>query len=140
MVLDGGMGTMIQQHQLEEEDFRGDELKEQPLPLKGNNDLLSITQPDIIYKIHKEYLNAGADIIETNTFSRTSIAQADYGLEHMAYHLNRMSAELARRAVDDFTKQTGSKRYVAGAVGPTNKTLSVSPSVERPDFRNHLMG
>ncbi|XP_053269745.1 methionine synthase isoform X1 [Pleuronectes platessa] len=136
MVLDGGMGTMIQQHQLEEEDFRGDELKEHPLPLKGNNDLLSITQPDIIYKIHKEYLNAGADILETNTFSSTSIAQADYGLEHMAYRLNRMSAELARRAVDDFTKQTGSKRYVAGAVGPTNKTLSVSPSVERPDFRN----
>ncbi|XP_062269769.1 methionine synthase isoform X1 [Platichthys flesus] len=136
MVLDGGMGTMIQQHQLEEEDFRGDELKEHQLPLKGNNDLLSITQPDLIYKIHKEYLNAGADIIETNTFSSTSIAQADYGLEHMAYRLNRMSAELARRAVDDFTKQTGSKRYVAGAVGPTNKTLSVSPSVERPDFRN----
>ncbi|XP_035001274.2 methionine synthase [Hippoglossus stenolepis] len=136
MVLDGGMGTMVQQHKLEEEDFRGDELKDHPLPLKGNNDLLSITQPDIIYQIHKEYLNAGADIIETNTFSSTSIAQADYGLEHMAYRLNRKSAELARMAVDDFTKQTGSKRYVAGAVGPTNKTLSVSPSVERPDFRN----
>ncbi|XP_069373353.1 methionine synthase isoform X1 [Paralichthys olivaceus] len=136
MVLDGGMGTMVQQHKLEEEDFRGDELKEHPLPLKGNNDLLSVTQPDIIYKIHKEYLQAGADIIETNTFSSTSIAQADYGLEHMAYRLNRTSAELARRAVDDFIKQTGSKRYVAGAVGPTNKTLSVSPSVERPDFRN----
>ncbi|KAI3365357.1 hypothetical protein L3Q82_010443, partial [Scortum barcoo] len=136
MVLDGGMGTMIQQHKLEEEDFRGDEFKEHPLPLKGNNDLLSITQPDIIYKIHKEYLLAGADIIETNTFSGTSTAQADYGLEHMAYRLNRMSAELARRAADDVIKQTGRKRYVAGAVGPTNKTLSVSPSVERPDFRN----
>ncbi|XP_023254269.1 methionine synthase-like, partial [Seriola lalandi dorsalis] len=83
MVLDGGMGTMIQQHKLEEEHFRGDEFKEHPLSLKGNNDLLSITQPDIIYKIHKEYLQAGADIIETNTFSSTSIAQADYGLEHM---------------------------------------------------------
>uniref|UniRef100_A0A3Q3JA11 Methionine synthase n=1 Tax=Monopterus albus TaxID=43700 RepID=A0A3Q3JA11_MONAL len=136
MVLDGGMGTMIQQHKLKEEDFRGDEFKEHPLPLKGNNDLLSITQPDIIYKIHKEYLQAGADIIETNTFSSTSIAQADYGLEHLAYRLNRASAELARRAADDVTKQTGCKRYVAGAVGPTNKTLSVSPSVESPDFRN----
>ncbi|XP_028991030.1 methionine synthase [Betta splendens] len=136
MVLDGGMGTMIQQHKLEEEDFRGDEFKEHPLPLKGNNDLLSITQPKIIYDIHKEYLQAGADIIETNTFSSTSIAQADYGLEHMAYRLNRASAELARRAADDVAKQTGCKRYVAGSVGPTNKTLSVSPSVERPDFRN----
>ncbi|XP_028287137.1 methionine synthase [Parambassis ranga] len=136
MVLDGGMGTMIQQHKLEEEDFRGDKFKNHPMSLKGNNDLLSITQPDIIYKIHKEYLQAGADIIETNTFSSTSIAQADYGLEHMAYQLNRVSAELARRAADDVTKQTGCKRYVAGAVGPTNKTLSVSPSVERPDFRN----
>ncbi|KAM6898711.1 methionine synthase isoform 2-T2 [Lycodopsis pacificus] len=136
MVLDGGMGTMIQQHQLEEEDFRGEEFKEHPLPLKGNNDLLSITQPDIVLQIHKDYLLAGADFIETNTFSSTSVAQADYGLEHMAYRLNRESAELARRAADDVAKQTGCKRYVAGAVGPTNKTLSVSPSVERPDFRN----
>ncbi|CAM9120698.1 unnamed protein product [Lampetra planeri] len=136
MVLDGGMGTMIQQQELEEEAFRGEEFKEHPRLLKGNNDLLSITQPDVIYKIHKEYLQAGADIIETNTFSSTSIAQADYGLEHMAYRLNKASAELARRAADDITKQTGCKRYVAGAVGPTNKTLSVSPSVERPDFRN----
>ncbi|KAM4524386.1 methionine synthase isoform 1-T1 [Odontesthes bonariensis] len=136
MILDGGMGTMIQQHTLKEEDFRGDEFVEHMLPLKGNNDLLSLTQPDIIYKIHKEYLQAGADIIETNTFSSTSIAQADYGLEYMAYRLNRTSAELARKAADDFTKQSGCKRYVAGALGPTNKTLSVSPSVERPDFRN----
>ncbi|XP_078134933.1 methionine synthase isoform X2 [Sander vitreus] len=136
MVLDGGMGTMIQQHKLEEKDFRGDEFKEHPLSLKGNNDLLSITQPNIIYSIHKDYLLAGADIVETNTFSSTSVAQADYGLEHMAYRLNKASAELARRAADDVTKQTGCKRYVAGAVGPTNKTLSVSPSVERPDFRN----
>ncbi|XP_029954265.1 methionine synthase [Salarias fasciatus] len=136
MVLDGGMGTMIQQYKLEEEHFRGDEFKDHRHPLKGNNDLLSITQPDIIYKIHKEYLQAGADIIETNTFSSTSVAQADYGLEHMAYRLNRASAELARRAANDVTRQTGCKRYVAGAVGPTNKTLSVSPSVEKPDFRN----
>ncbi|XP_059180414.1 methionine synthase [Centropristis striata] len=136
MVLDGGMGTMIQQHTFEEEDFRGDEFKEHPRPLKGNNDLLSLTQPDVIYTIHKDYLLAGADIIETNTFSSTSVAQADYGLEHMAYRLNKVSAELARRAADDVTKQTGCKRYVAGAVGPTNRTLSVSPCVERPDFRN----
>uniref|UniRef100_A0A3Q3BEV6 Methionine synthase n=1 Tax=Kryptolebias marmoratus TaxID=37003 RepID=A0A3Q3BEV6_KRYMA len=135
-VLDGGMGTMIQQHKLEEEDFRGDEFKDHPFPLKGNNDLLSITRPEIIYKIHKEYLQAGADIIETNTFSSTSIAQADYGLEHMAYRLNRTSAELARKAAGDVGKQSGCKYYVAGALGPTNKTLSVSPSVERPDFRN----
>ncbi|KAM6896918.1 LOW QUALITY PROTEIN: methionine synthase [Xenentodon cancila] len=136
MVLDGGMGTMIQQHKLEEEDFRGHEFKDHQLPLKGNNDLLSITQPDIIYKLHKEYLEAGADIIETNTFSSTSVAQADYGLEHMAYRLNRKSAELARKAADDVAKQSGCKRYVAGALGPTNKTLSVSPSVDRPDLRN----
>uniref|UniRef100_A0A3P9N267 Methionine synthase n=1 Tax=Poecilia reticulata TaxID=8081 RepID=A0A3P9N267_POERE len=136
MVLDGGMGTMIQQEKLEEEDFRGEEFKEHPLPLKGNNDLLSLTQPAIIYNIHKEYLQAGADIIETNTFSSTSVAQADYGLEQLAYRLNRASAELARKAADDVTKQSGWKRYVAGALGPTNKTLSVSPSVEKPDFRN----
>ncbi|XP_018418795.1 PREDICTED: methionine synthase [Nanorana parkeri] len=136
MVLDGGMGTMIQQHSLSEDSFRGREFAEHEKPLKGNNDLLSITQPDIIYKIHKEYLLSGADIIETNTFSSTSIAQADYGLEDMAYHLNKISAEVARRAADDVTSETGIKRYVAGAMGPTNKTLSISPSVERPDYRN----
>ncbi|KAK6328061.1 hypothetical protein J4Q44_G00000390 [Coregonus suidteri] len=103
---------------------------------EGNNDLLSITQSDVIYNIHKEYLLAGADIIETNTFSSTCIAQADYGLEHLAYRMNKVSAEIARKAADDVTNQTGCKRYVAGAMGPTNKTLSVSPSVERPDFRN----
>ncbi|XP_072523826.1 methionine synthase isoform X2 [Salminus brasiliensis] len=136
MVLDGGMGTMIQQRKLEEEDFRGQEFKDHPKSLKGNNDLLSITKPDVIYSIHKEYLLAGADIIETNTFSGTSVAQADYGLEELAYRLNKASAEVARKAADDVAAQTGVKRYVAGAVGPTNRTLSVSPSVERPDFRN----
>ncbi|KAJ8013643.1 hypothetical protein DPEC_G00031940 [Dallia pectoralis] len=136
MVLDGGMGTMIQEQRLEEENFRGEEFRNHSHSLKGNNDLLSITQPEVIYNIHKEYLLAGADVIETNTFSSTSIAQADYGLEHLAYRLNKASAEVARRAADDVTKQTGCKRYVAGAVGPTNKTLSVSPSVERPDLRN----
>ncbi|XP_066473295.1 methionine synthase isoform X2 [Tiliqua scincoides] len=136
MVLDGGMGTMIQQYSLTEEAFRGQEFEDHVKLLKGNNDMLSITQPDIIYKIHTEYLLCGADIIETNTFSSTRIAQADYGLEHLAYRLNKMSAQVARKAADDITAQTGNKRYVAGAMGPTNKTLSVSPSVERPDYRN----
>ncbi|KAI6071814.1 5-methyltetrahydrofolate--homocysteine methyltransferase [Aix galericulata] len=136
MILDGGMGTMIQQHALSEEDFRGHEFKDHSKPLKGNNDLLSITQPDIICDIHKEYLLSGADIIETNTFSSTRVAQADYGLEHLVYRLNRVSAEVARKAADDVTAQTGIRRYVAGSMGPTNRTLSVSPSVERPDYRN----
>ncbi|XP_032881336.1 methionine synthase isoform X2 [Amblyraja radiata] len=136
MVLDGGMGTMIQQYKLGEDDYRGDEFKDHPKLLKGNNDLLSITQSDIICKIHEEYLLAGADIVETNTFCSTRVAQADYGLQHLAYRLNRISAELARQVADDVGAQTGIKRYVAGAIGPTNKTLSVSPSVERPDYRN----
>uniref|UniRef100_A0A2K6C670 Methionine synthase n=1 Tax=Macaca nemestrina TaxID=9545 RepID=A0A2K6C670_MACNE len=136
MVLDGGMGTMIQRQKLNEEHFRGQEFKDHARPLKGNNDILSITQPDVIYQIHKEYLLAGADIIETNTFSSTSIAQADYGLEHLAYRMNKCSAGVARKAAEEITLQTGIKRFVAGALGPTNKTLSVSPSVERPDYRN----
>ncbi|XP_072189410.1 methionine synthase isoform X3 [Excalfactoria chinensis] len=136
MILDGGMGTMIQQHALSEEDFRGHEFKDHSKSLKGNNDLLSITQPDIICDIHKEYLLAGADIIETNTFSSTRVAQADYGLEHLAYRLNKVSAQVARKAADDVAAQTGIKRFVAGSMGPTNRTLSVSPSVERPDYRN----
>ncbi|XP_078261207.1 methionine synthase [Rhinoraja longicauda] len=136
MVLDGGMGTMIQQYKLGEDEYRGDEFKDHPKLLKGNNDLLSITQSDIICKIHKEYLLAGADIVETNTFSSTTVAQADYGLQHLAYRLNRISAELARQVADDVGAQTGIKRFVAGAIGPTNKTLSISPSVERPDYRN----
>ncbi|KAI5103526.1 methionine synthase [Silurus meridionalis] len=136
MVLDGGMGTMIQQRNLQDDDFHGQEFKDHPQSLKGNNDLLSITKPEVIYSIHKTYLLAGADIIETNTFSSTRVAQADYGLEKLAYRLNKVSAELARKAADEVSAETGVKRYVAGAVGPTNRTLSVSPSVERPDFRN----
>lgn len=136
MVLDGGMGTMIQRHKLSEEDFRGHEFQDHARPLKGNNDILSITQPNVIYQIHKDYLLAGADIIETNTFSSTSIAQADYGLEHLAYRMNKCSAGVARKAAEEVSLQTGIKRFVAGALGPTNKTLSVSPSVERPDYRN----
>ncbi|XP_017339421.1 methionine synthase isoform X1 [Ictalurus punctatus] len=136
MVLDGGMGTMIQQRNLVEDDFRGQEFKDHSRSLQGNNDLLSITKPEVIYTIHKEYLLAGADIVETNTFSSTRVAQADYGLEELAYRLNKVSAEIARKAADEVSAQTGLKRYVAGALGPTNRTLSVSPSVERPDFRN----
>ncbi|XP_077607825.1 methionine synthase [Crocuta crocuta] len=136
MVLDGGMGTMIQQHKLSEEDFRGHEFKDHARPLKGNNDILSVTQPNVIYQIHKDYLLAGADIIETNTFSSTNVAQADYGLEHLAYRMNKCSAAVARKAAEEVSVQTGIKRFVAGALGPTNKTLSVSPSVERPDYRN----
>ncbi|CAK8688788.1 unnamed protein product [Clavelina lepadiformis] len=136
MVFDGGMGTMIQGLRFQEEHFCGEEFVNHSHPLKGNNDLLSLTQPESIYQIHKDYLEAGADFIETNTFSGTSVAQADYGLEHLVRRLNRESAEIAKRAAEDVTLATGVKRYVAGSVGPTNKTLSVSPSVERPDYRN----
>ncbi|KAK7507103.1 hypothetical protein BaRGS_00001954 [Batillaria attramentaria] len=136
MVFDGGMGTMIQQARLEEADFRGQEFVNSERSLKGNNDLLSITQPQLIYQIHKDYLEAGADFIETNTFSGTTIAQADYGLEHLVYRLNLESAKVARKAADDVTAATGVRRYVAGAMGPTNRTLSISPSVEKPEYRN----
>ncbi|KAK3723106.1 hypothetical protein QZH41_018349 [Actinostola sp. cb2023] len=136
MVFDGGMGTMIQGYYLEEADFRGSEFKNHAKSLKGNNDLLSLTRPDIIYDIHKAYLEAGADFIETNTFSGTSVAQADYGLEDMVYKMNKTSAEIAKRAALDVTTSTGVERFVAGALGPTNRTLSISPSVECPGFRN----
>ncbi|KAL8568291.1 hypothetical protein ACOMHN_040864 [Nucella lapillus] len=136
MVFDGGMGTMIQMARLEEEDYRGQEFATCQQSLKGNNDLLSITKPDLIYQIHKDYLEAGADFIETNTFSGTTVAQADYGLEHIVTRLNLESAKVARRAADDVTAATGVRRYVAGAVGPTNRTLSISPSVEKPEYRN----
>ena len=130
------MGTMIQMRNLEEEHFRGEEFKMLKNSLKGNNDLLTLTQPEIVYDIHKDYLKAGADIIETNTFSGTSIAQADYDLQHLAYRLNFESAKIAKKAADDVTKETGFQKFVAGALGPTNKTLSISPSVEKPEFRN----
>lgn len=136
LVLDGAMGTMIQRHKLEESDFRGERFKNHPSPLKGNNDLLSITRPDIIKDIHMQYLEAGADIIETNTFSSTTIAQADYQLEPLAYELNFQSAKIAKEAVDEFTKRDPSKpRFVAGALGPTNKTASLSPDVNNPGYR-----
>ena len=131
LVLDGAMGTMIQTYNLEEEDFRGDKFKNHKSPLKGNNDLLSITKPEIIKEIHRGYLKAGADIIETNTFSSTSIAMEDYGLEDYVYELNYESAKIAKEVTSEFKE----KKYVAGSIGPTNKTASMSPDVNDPGFR-----
>ena len=131
LVLDGAMGTMIQTYKLEEVDFRGEKFKDHKSPLKGNNDLLSITQPKIIKEIHRGYLNAGADIIETNTFSSTSIAMEDYGLEDHVYELNYESAKIAKEVVSEFKEN----KYVAGSIGPTNKTASMSPDVNDPGFR-----
>lgn len=136
LVLDGAMGTMIQRHKLEEADFRGERFKNHPHPLKGNNDLLSITRPDIIQDIHRQYLEAGADIIETNTFSGTRIAQADYHLQELAYELNFQSAKIAKEvALEATARQPDKPRFVAGALGPTNKTASLSPNVNDPGFR-----
>ncbi len=136
MVLDGAMGSMIQQYKLTESEFRGERFKDHSQDLRGNNDLLSLTQPEIIKTIHRQYLEAGADIIETNTFSGTSIAQADYGLEHLAYELNYVSAQLAKTVAAEFTANNPEKpRFVAGALGPTNKTLSLSPDVNNPGYR-----
>lgn len=136
LIIDGAMGTMIQRHTLEEADFRGEKFKDHTHPLKGNNDILSITRPDIIKDIHRQYLEAGADIIETNTFSGTSIAQADYHLEPFVFELNYESARIAREVADEFTKKEPHKpRFVAGAMGPTNKTASLSPEVNNPGFR-----
>ena len=132
LVLDGAMGTMIQRYPLEEEDFRGERFASHAFSLKGNNDLLNITRPDIIFEIHKEYLAAGADIIETNTFSGTTIAQADYHLEDAVYDINLQGAKLARDAADLFTDKP---RFVAGAIGPTNRTASISPDVNNPGYR-----
>ncbi|ESO85450.1 hypothetical protein LOTGIDRAFT_210794 [Lottia gigantea] len=136
MIFDGGMGTMIQREKLEEKDFIGTEFVDHPKSLKGNNDILCLTKPDLIYEIHKQYFEAGADFAETNTFSGTSIAQADYGLEKQVYRLNVEAAKLAKKAAKVVTDATGVKRYVAGAMGPTNRTLSISPSVEKPEYRN----
>ena len=137
LVLDGAMGTMIQRYKLEEEDYRGQQFQKTTTLLKGNNDLLNITQPKIISEIHEEYLKAGADIIETNTFNGTQISQSDYSLEDEVYQINFQAAKLAKDAVDKFTKLTPEKpRYVAGAMGPTNKTASMSPDVSDPGFRN----
>lgn len=136
LVLDGAMGTMIQKYGLGEEDYRGERFKDWESPLKGNNDLLSITRPDIIEAIHREYLEAGADIIETNTFSGTTIAMADYHMEELVYELNFESAKIARRTCEEFTAKNPDKpRFVAGSIGPTNKTASLSPDVNDPGYR-----
>jgi 5-methyltetrahydrofolate--homocysteine methyltransferase len=137
LVLDGAMGTMIQSYKLEEDDYRGERFANHPCDLKGNNDLLSITQPKIISDIHRAYFEAGADIVETNTFNGTSIAMADYEMEDLVYELNKSSAELARQVADEFTaKQAEKPRFVAGVLGPTNRTASISPDVNNPGFRN----
>lgn len=136
LVLDGAMGTMIQRHALEEEDFRKGFFEQHPHPLKGNNDLLAMTRPEIIQGIHEAYFEAGADIAETNTFSATSVAQADYHLEHIVYDLNVAAARLARAAADKYTALTPDKpRFVAGSIGPTNRTASISPDVNDPGYR-----
>lgn len=136
LVLDGAMGTMIQRHPLQEEDFRGERFQDHPHPLKGNNDLLSLTRPDLIADIHAAYFEAGADIAETNTFSSTRVAQADYQLEAAVYDLNLAAARVARRVADDYTRRTPDKpRFVAGSIGPTNRTASLSPDVNDPGYR-----
>ena len=136
LVLDGAMGTMLQAYEFSEEDFRGDRFSDHALPLKGNNDLLSITQPDAIKEVHQKYLEAGADIIETNTFSGTTIAMADYALEEVVYELNYESARLAKEVCIAYEKQhPGTAKFVAGSIGPTNRTASLSPDVNRPEFR-----
>lgn len=136
LVLDGAMGTMLQRYKFTEEDFRGERFKDYPTSLKGNNDLLSLTQPEAIAEVHRLYFEAGADIVETNTFSGTSIAMADYSMEDLVYELNFESAKIARKVADQFTKENPEKpRFVAGSIGPTNKTASLSPDVNRPEFR-----
>lgn len=136
LVLDGAMGTMIQQYKLSEEDFRGDRFADAPKDLRGNNDILSITQPQIIEAIHRAYLEAGSDIIETNTFGATRIAQADYQMQAAAYDINYASAKIAKKAAEAYTALTPDKpRFVAGAMGPTNVTASLSPDVNDPGYR-----
>jgi 5-methyltetrahydrofolate--homocysteine methyltransferase len=136
LVLDGAMGTMLQQYKFEEEDYRGERFKDFNFPLKGNNDLLSLTQPEAIAEIHKKYFEVGADIVETNTFSATSIGMADYHMEDLVYELNFESAKIAREVAERFTKENPEQpRFVAGSIGPTNKTASLSPDVNKPEYR-----
>jgi 5-methyltetrahydrofolate--homocysteine methyltransferase len=135
LVLDGAMGTMIQAEKPTEADYRGQRFRDHPMDLAGDNELLTLTRPDLIEAIHRAFLEAGCDIVETNTFSATRISQADYGLEGLAYELNVEAARLARRAVDTFAT-ADRPRWVAGAIGPTNRTASISPDVNDPGFRN----
>ena len=135
LILDGATGTMIQDYRLDEASFRGDRLRDHNQDLKGNNDILTLTQPDIIQDIHRSFLRAGADIIETNTFNATSISQSDYGTGALTYEINRRAAEIAQLAAAEF--ETADKpRFVAGALGPTNRTASISPNVNNPGDRN----
>ena len=136
LILDGAMGTMLQRYNFSEEDFRGERFANFPHSLKGNNDLLSLTQPQAIAAIHAQYFEAGADIVETNTFSGTTIGMADYHLEDLVYELNFESAKIARQVADEFTAKNPEKpRFVAGSIGPTNRTASMSPDVNDPGFR-----
>jgi 5-methyltetrahydrofolate--homocysteine methyltransferase len=136
LIIDGAMGTMIQRYILTEEDFRGERFKDHPCDVKGNNDLLNITRPDIIKAIHTEYLKAGTDIIETNTFSTQRISLADYQMEELDYEMSFEGAKIAKESVNDFmAANPGRKCFVAGAIGPTNRTLSISPDVNDPGFR-----
>src|SRR6476469_4080349 len=137
LIIDGAMGTMIQRHKLQEADYRGARFKDWKRDVKGNNDLLVLTQPAIIQDIHEQYLEAGADIIETNSFNAQRISMADYGMEELSYEMNLAAAKAARSAADKYTAKNPSKpRFVAGAVGPTNRTASLSPDVNNPGFRN----
>jgi 5-methyltetrahydrofolate--homocysteine methyltransferase len=135
LVLDGAMGTMIQRYKFDEAAFRGERFKHWNHDLKGNNDLLILTKPDVVEAIHLEYFEAGSDMVETNTFSSTSIAQADYGMEELAYELNYEGARLAKAAAATAQARDGKRRFVAGAFGPTNRTASISPDVNNPGFR-----
>lgn len=136
LVLDGAMGTMLQRYKFSEADFRGERFKDWEHPLQGNNDLLSLTQPEAIAEVHRKYFAAGADIVETNTFSGTTIAMADYHMEDLVYELNYESARIAKKVADEFTaKEPNKPRFVAGSIGPTNKTASMSPDVNDPGFR-----
>jgi 5-methyltetrahydrofolate--homocysteine methyltransferase len=136
LVLDGAMGTMLQQYKFSEEDFRGDRFKDYTSPLKGNNDLLSLTQPAAVKEVHRKYFAAGADIVETNTFSSTTIAMADYGMENLVYELNYQSAKIAKEVAQEVTRKEPYKpRFVAGSIGPTNRTASMSPDVNDPGYR-----
>ncbi len=135
LMLDGAMGTMIQRYKLSEADFRGERFADHPIDVRGNNDLLSLTRPDVVREIHKAYLEAGADLIETNTFGATSIAQQDYGLAHVAYDINLEAAKIAKSACAEYSTHD-KPRFVVGALGPTPKTASISPDVNDPGARN----
>jgi 5-methyltetrahydrofolate--homocysteine methyltransferase len=136
LIIDGAMGTMIQRHKLEEKDYRGQRFADWPIDVKGNNDLLCLTKPEVIEGIHREYLEAGADIIETNTFNSQRISMADYQMEALAFEINVAAAKVAKKAATDYTNRNPDKpRFVAGAIGPMSKTLSLSPDVNNPGFR-----